>query len=117
MFELDSEFNLHLAIRDLECGLATQILGEGVFWAGTVRTVRVTLGEYLERYSTYGTCDRQVMEVINRADPIFDTYMRPHNLSIESAWVRSCVRNIWQQELSHSSSRPSVNKNPSHLLC
>ena len=99
MFELDSEFNLHLAIRDLECGLATQILGE-----------------YLEP-ERYGTCDRQVMEVINRADPIFDTYMRPHNLSIESAWVRGCVRNIWQQELSHSSSRPSVNKNPSHLLC
>ena len=39
MFELDSEFNLHLAIRDLECGLATQILGE-----------------YLEP-ERYGTCD------------------------------------------------------------
>ena len=70
MFDLDSKFNLHLAIRDLECGLATQILGE-----------------YLEP-ERYGTCDRQVMEVINRADPIFDTNMRPHNLSIESAWVR-----------------------------
>ena len=70
MFELNSEFNLHLAIRDLECGLATQILGK-----------------YLEP-ERYGTCDRQVMEVINCADPIFDTYMRPHNLSIESAWVR-----------------------------
>ena len=55
--------------------------------------VRVILGEYLEP-ERYGTCDRQVMEVINRADPIFDTYMRPHNLSIESAWVRGCVRNI-----------------------
>ena len=53
MFELDSEFNLHLAIRDLECGLATQILGFGVFGAGTVRMVRVILGEYLERYSTW----------------------------------------------------------------
>ena len=43
MFELDSKFNLHLAIRDLECGLATQILGEGVFGAGTVQyVVRVT---------------------------------------------------------------------------
>ena len=79
-----------------ECELATQILGQ---------------------YLVACVCDQQVMEVINRADPIFDTYMRPHNLSIESAWVRGCVRNIWQQELSHSSSRPSVNKNPSHLLC
>ena len=53
MFELDSELNSHLAIRDLECGLATQILGFGVFGAGTVRMVRVILGEYLERYSTW----------------------------------------------------------------
>ena len=26
------------------------------------------------------------MEVINRADPIFDMYMRGYNLSIDSVW-------------------------------
>ena len=29
---------------------------------------------------------KQVMEVINRADPIFDMYMRGYNLSIDSVW-------------------------------
>ena len=38
-----------------ECGLATQILGQ---------------------YLVACVCDQQVMEVINRADPIFDMYMR-----------------------------------------
>ena len=55
-----------------------------------------------------GTCDRQVMEVINRADPIFDTYMRPHNLSIESAWVRA-VSEIFDNKNCHTAP-------PAHLL-
>ena len=50
---------------DPECGLATQILGH---------------------YLVPCVCNQQVMEVINRADPIFDMYMRGYNLSIDSVW-------------------------------
>ena len=47
-------------------------------WVSVIRNVDCPLKFSRNIWSRACVCDQQVMEVINRADPIFDTvYMRP----------------------------------------